>query len=188
MNSSRGFTLIEVLIALSIMGLLFMLALPSMAKFLQNSQIRTAAESLQNGLQLARAEAVRRNTRIEYVLMAVDPNVGNVGGTPNVAGPNWMVRNFQPGGAYTATDFVQGGGTYQSPNVVIAAPDATIVFNGFGRTDLTGTDTITITYPGAGTCIAAGGQVRCLNITIQIGGQIRMCDPSITDATDTRTC
>jgi len=72
--------------------------------------------------------------------------------------------------------------------VVITSPDATIVFNGFGRPDLTALETITITNPAGGTCVAGGGNVRCLNITIQIGGQIRMCDPSITDATDTRTC
>jgi prepilin-type N-terminal cleavage/methylation domain-containing protein len=67
----RGMTLIEMAIGLVIVGLLLVMALPGFGTWLQNSQIRNAAESLQNGLQLTRAEAVRRNTRVQFVLGSV---------------------------------------------------------------------------------------------------------------------
>ncbi|MGB7543504.1 MAG: GspH/FimT family pseudopilin [Burkholderiales bacterium] len=184
----RGFTMVELMVTLAVLGILILIGLPNLSEWLQNTQIRTAAESIQNGAQLARTEAVRRNTQIEFALIAGDPNSGNANAAPNAAGPNWMVRNFQSSGTYTSTDFVQGGGTYSSPNVVIAATDPTAVFNGLGQTNLAAIDTIQITNPNGGNCVAAGGGMRCLNVVIQIGGQIRMCDPAVTTAGDTRAC
>jgi prepilin-type N-terminal cleavage/methylation domain-containing protein len=64
----RGFTLVEFMIGLAIIGILIVAGAPGFATFLQNSHIRNAAEALQNGLTLARVEAVRRNTNVEFVL------------------------------------------------------------------------------------------------------------------------
>ena len=49
-------TLIEMLIGLVILGVLMALGVPSFFAWLQSTQVRNAAESIQNGLQLARAE------------------------------------------------------------------------------------------------------------------------------------
>ena len=187
-KSLAGFTLIELMIAIAIIGILLVAGFPEMFAWIQNTQIRTAAESISNGLQLARGEAVRRNTRIEFVLTNADPIAANVPTlAPTNSGPHWVVRNFQTAG-YTAADFVQGGGTYSSPNAVINSGDATIVFNGLGRTDLVAADTIQVTNPKGGACFALSGPMRCLNIVVQTGGQIRMCDPAITTAGYTRKC
>ena len=66
--AQQGVTLIELLTALIIIGLLFGLGVPSFGGWIQNAQIRTAAEAIQNGLQLARVEAVRRNMTALYPL------------------------------------------------------------------------------------------------------------------------
>ena len=65
---ARGVTLIEMLIGLTVLGILLMLGMPSYTTWIQSTKIRAAAESLQAGLQLARAEAARRNTQVELVL------------------------------------------------------------------------------------------------------------------------
>ncbi|MEE2978934.1 MAG: prepilin-type N-terminal cleavage/methylation domain-containing protein, partial [Pseudomonadota bacterium] len=46
----RGFTLIELLVTISVFAFLMLLAAPSFTSWIQDAQVRTAAESLQNGL------------------------------------------------------------------------------------------------------------------------------------------
>ena len=73
MLATRGFTIIELMIALAVVGILFAVGFPSMSAWLQNSNIRAAAEGGLNGMQLARAEAVRRNAGVQ---LAFDANGG----------------------------------------------------------------------------------------------------------------
>ncbi|MBS0319207.1 MAG: GspH/FimT family pseudopilin [Proteobacteria bacterium] len=65
---TRGFSLIELLIGLSIFAFLAMLAVPMYAEFLANTQVRTAAESVLSGVRLAQAEAVRRSVPVRFEL------------------------------------------------------------------------------------------------------------------------
>ena len=62
----KGFTLIELMAALAILALLLLLGMPSFISFLRNSEIRSTAESIINGLRTASAEATRRNSRIAF--------------------------------------------------------------------------------------------------------------------------
>ena len=63
-RSSQGFTLIELMIVVTLLALMMMLAAPSISIWLQNLKVRNVGESIVNGLQLARMEAIRRNTRV----------------------------------------------------------------------------------------------------------------------------
>ena len=63
-----GVSLIESMITIAILGLLVALAMPAIGDWLLNTRLRNAAESIQNGLQMARAEAVRCNVPVEFVL------------------------------------------------------------------------------------------------------------------------
>ncbi|HEY2863818.1 MAG TPA: GspH/FimT family pseudopilin [Casimicrobiaceae bacterium] len=69
----RGFSLIELMIAVVIFAFLIMLAGPMYSDFIANSRIRNAGEALLNGVRSTQAEAVRRNTQAWFVL---DPAVG----------------------------------------------------------------------------------------------------------------
>lgn len=189
-KSLAGFTLIELMFAVAIVGILLAAGLPEASNWIQNTKVRTAAETISNGMQLARGEAVRRNTQVEFVLTNTVPIAANVPAlAPATSGPFWVVRKFQTGG-YTVADFVQGGGNeVTSSSAVVSAADADVVFNGLGRTDLAaGALTIQVTNPTGGACVAASGPMRCLNVVVQPGGQIRMCDPAIAAAGDTRKC
>lgn len=64
MLKQRGFTLVELMVALSILAFSLAMVAPSFSIWVQNSKLRSYAESLQNALQFARSEAVRRNTTI----------------------------------------------------------------------------------------------------------------------------
>ena len=64
----RGFTLIELVIAITILGILTVLGIPSFTEWIHNTQVRNAAEASLNALQVARSEAVRRNGFTQFII------------------------------------------------------------------------------------------------------------------------
>jgi type IV fimbrial biogenesis protein FimT len=61
----RGFTLIELVAAITVMGVLATLALPSFRAFVANQRIRNGSFDLMAALTLARSEAVTRNRSVD---------------------------------------------------------------------------------------------------------------------------
>ena len=60
----NGFTLIELIITVSILAILTTVAIPSFRSLIINNRIATQANDFVSDISFARAEAVRRNTRI----------------------------------------------------------------------------------------------------------------------------
>jgi type IV fimbrial biogenesis protein FimT len=193
---ATGFTLIEAMITLAVLSLLLMLGLPSMNTWLQNSQLRAAAESIQSGLQFARAEALRRNVPVRFQLVdsltaacAISP-----AGIP--AGTSWVISLADPTGLCDvaegddAPQIVQKrGGGEGTANAVMSTTASTIVFNGLGRAaGGAGPVQIDVSNPSGGLCQTAGGPMRCLRVNVASGGDVRMCDPAVLDNTDPRFC
>ncbi|MBX9902972.1 MAG: GspH/FimT family pseudopilin [Burkholderiales bacterium] len=194
-----GFSLIELIVGLAILASLMALGLPQYATFIANSRLRATAEGITNGLNLARAEAVKRNARVELVLTDEEPIEGLVNALPaSTSGFNWVVREWVPAtGAYNFIEGkvgAEGSGKSQGTGVVIASSsadatyDGRIIFTGFGAMAIGQPISFQVTYPAAGACAAANGPLRCLNVNVSPGGQIRICDPKITDTKDTRAC
>jgi type IV fimbrial biogenesis protein FimT len=176
-RSAAGMTLIEVLIGFALIGFLLALGVPSFTAWLQNLQIRNAAESIFNGLQVARANAVQRNKSVTFTMAGPDSS--------------WAVTIDSPSivGGILETPTVQTrSGIEGTPNAVVATTNPTISFNGLGGTNLPAAATVQITNPTGGTCAAVSGNMRCLNVTVSVGGQIKMCDPKVTTAGDSRKC
>jgi type IV fimbrial biogenesis protein FimT len=90
--SETGFSLIELLVGITIVGILFIMGIPSFKSWIQNTQIRTATEAIQNGLELARAEAVRRNTLVRFQLTSTVDNTCVL----TTASGNWVVSLDDP--------------------------------------------------------------------------------------------
>jgi type IV fimbrial biogenesis protein FimT len=72
---SRGFTLIEMMVSLSVIAILLMVVTPSLAAFVSTSRTRAAQSELMSSLSLARSEAAKRGKTV-YV-SATTPVVGN---------------------------------------------------------------------------------------------------------------
>lgn len=194
---SHGFTLVEMLITLAVFALLFAMGLPSMTIWLQNQQIRTSAEGLQAGLQLARAEALRRNVPVRFQLVDTFTAACALSNT----GTNWIVSLNDPTGLcdVDASDVAapltiqKRSGAEGTPNAVVAATNGpaaatTVTFNGLGRVSGAGAITqIDVTNTNGGNCQPAG-PMRCMRIAISNGGSPRMCEPAVTDNTDPRFC
>ncbi len=190
----RGASLIELMVGITLLALLVGLGVPTFSDWLQNARIRAAAESIQTGLQHAKAEAVRRNTQARFQL--VDTLDNNCAVT--TTGTHWLVNLTSvttPAGlcgstpSDTTSPFIlqrSPAGTGSS-DLNINASQYVVSFNGLGRqvksenpTTSIGTLTIDVKSASA-TCLGTtGGTARCLRIVVSPAGEIRMCDPSIT--------
>lgn len=58
-TKSRGFTLIELMVTISVLAILVTIGMPSLQTFIQNSRLQSQSASLMGDLNYARAEAVR---------------------------------------------------------------------------------------------------------------------------------
>lgn len=188
--SVKGLTLIELALGLAILAILLLVALPSYRPWIQSAQIRNAATSIQNGLQLAKAEAIRRNSKVQLLFTDSAPVVANVNSAqPSTKGRNWIVRVYRASGAYTPADFVQGrAGSEGSSNTVITASRSDIVFLPSGRVDPGRDSTVTVSNPSGGSCATAGGNMRCLQVLVSSGGRLRLCDPALSLANNPQGC
>lgn len=72
-QGARGFTAIEMLVVLVVLGILFAMALPSFTGTLKRYRVSTAAASIGNALQFARAEAVRTRSQVNIGKTATPP-------------------------------------------------------------------------------------------------------------------
>lgn len=170
----RGFTLVEMIIAIAILAITIGLGLPSYKVWIQNTKLRNAAESLVNGLQLARAEAVRRNAPVAFTLGA---------------GSAWTVGCVSAGPSCPALIQSRAQGDGSSAAVTVAAPDGNSVrFDAFGR--------MTQPAPAAGfavfnvdlnPAVLSASLSRDLRVIVDIGGSVRMCDPNVGTG-DPRAC
>ena len=63
-RSTRGFTVLEVMVTLSLVAILAAIAAPAMIDFVRSNKMSTAARQLDADMALARREAIKRNTRV----------------------------------------------------------------------------------------------------------------------------
>ncbi len=63
-QSNRAFTLIELLISISVIAITFNLALPSFGEILDRSKVRANVQQLTQTLQLSRIKAISGNTKV----------------------------------------------------------------------------------------------------------------------------
>ncbi|MEY4156663.1 MAG: hypothetical protein RJB64_1384 [Pseudomonadota bacterium] len=181
-HTQFGISLIETLIGMVIVAIALAAGVPSFSTYLQNSQIRNAAESLQNGLSLARAEAARRNTNVQLVLGAASAWTVGCAAADASCPASIQSRSAAEGSKNVAVTTSQ---VITSTNAVATttAFTTTLNFNGFGKASNLppgNSAVFDVTNPVGGTCASAGGTMRCLRVVVSAGGQIRMCDPKLT--------
>ena len=144
---AAGFTIIEVLMVVVILGILVSMGLPSMRDLIASTKVKTATSDVFASLIFARSEAIKRNSAVEIVpVVSTNWNAG------------WRVR---PAG--TTTDLqVQDAIT---GDVAVSGPNSSLRYRGDGR--LVDSGGAVLTSDVAFTFIATAYshiQMRCIKI------------------------
>jgi type IV fimbrial biogenesis protein FimT len=170
-HRGAGFSLIELLVAVTLASLLTVLALPSLTTFLTNTNIRSAAETVAEGLRRAQVEAVRRNANIEFVL---DPATG------------WQIHD-DTDAKIDGVVFAEGSTRAKITSVTAGGAAATrVAFSGFGRAlpqTLAGKDPIAKVDIGTD----VSGDHHDLRVVVSGVAGIKLCDPAFL-STDPKGC
>lgn len=204
MRRERGFSLVEGMVVVGIITLLMAIGMPSFMTWLRNVQIRNQAEVLQNGLQLARTEALRRNERVSFWMLSL-ANAGVMDNScaRSASGASWVVSRSDPAGACSnepsdnvAPQIMQKRAAGDGSRSVTVAAAATggaatscITFNGYGYPEAQCSDGA-LSNPLATIDVTSSdsdSNTRALKIVIS-GAVIRMCDPAVTLDSDPRKC
>ena len=192
--AQRGMSIIEIVITIAIVGLLLALAAPSAATWIQNTQLRNAADSVLSGLQLARVEAIKRNAIVSFQMtdanstawtVCVFDVVGNVcSALPNSQIASRAASEGSPN-ARLGADFLPVSDTTVAIDPGTSIPSSA-TFDTFGRLATTAPNNVR-RIDVRNTQVNANEERR-LVILINVGGQVRMCDPKLTLANNPQGC
>ena len=191
--------MIEIAITMALAAILLFAVAPEVTSMVANSRVRSSAESLQQGLQQARNEALRRNREVTFWLTTTNAasTLDNTCALSSTA-RGWVVSLNDPAGkcAVASSDAVDpmlvekavGGGIGSNVAVnALQADGATaatqVVFDGFGRVS-TATSIARLDLDNAN----SNNNFRPLRIQITRGGSVRLCEPRVSDTADPRRC
>lgn len=140
-QAQRGVTLLELLIALVVLGLLAGLGLPGMGHFLARQRIASAHSELHAALNFARGEAVRRSAQVSLCRRESGAGPAKCASTGRDWSEGWIV--FVDRGAETGSrDPVVGEillvheGIHPQVDISFTAPrGATLTYDGMGWPD-----------------------------------------------------
>ncbi len=158
------------MIVVAIIAIVASIALPSYKNYIENSRIRNAAESIQNGLQKARAEAVLKNAPVIFTLGS---------NTAWAVGCVTAVTTDNNGdGAADCPSVIEQRETFDGSSATVSTAElpagaTTVTFTNLGTRTSGGITQLTIDNSALSTTDS-----RELRVTIN-GASVRMCDPNL---------
>jgi len=169
------------------------LVAPNMATWIQNLQLRNAADAVLAGVQQAKVEALKRNTYVSfqmtdaastaYTICLFDP-INNV--CSAAAGSTIATKNASE----SSNNAQLGADTALSDTSAALDPGTNmpgqITFDDFGRLAATAPNNV-MRIDVRNTKLAAADERRMV-ILINNTGQIRMCDPRLSKAVNPQGC
>lgn len=191
LKRSEGFTILEIAIVLTILSFSMALAYPSFSVWITNLKIRTATEKIQSNLQMARSEALRRNTTVTaYFVTSLTDGCGL-----SSTGKNIVLSLSSPAGLCgSSTSDSAAPKIIQKESLTFADRTTISATNG-------GASASSISFNGLGRVVTASPWIsqvdidtmpsltfKRLRIQISPGGRTRVCDPAASSSADTKKC
>jgi type IV fimbrial biogenesis protein FimT len=194
-HNFRGFSIVELLISISVMAILMATVAPAVGNWMVGSRVRSATEAVLSGLQKARVEAIRRNQTVSFWLVSSnDPTKFDSSCALSTDSASWVISRDDPTGKCNddpATKVAEFYDWFSAGNstkgLLIAAKDSSaaaassVKFDSLGHVISTGNPIKTIDF----TSEVAG--TRKPRLLISVVGSVRMCDLDAT-APDPRAC
>ena len=170
-NAPRGFTLIEVLVVIAIMGVLAAIAGPSFTPTIERWRVKQAAEAITSTIYYARSEAIKRGGQVAIQKIANNTNGCTTAANKTDWDCGWFVCQDTDGnGSCATTEPVLQ--RYNAPtNIQITRTGGaeSIKLNRWGLVDGTWLGFSIVPYgkstsnPAAlGVCMSSAGRVRVI--------------------------
>ncbi|WP_080758051.1 GspH/FimT family pseudopilin [Comamonas testosteroni] len=99
--AQKGFTLIELMVTVSILAILAALAVPSFTPLIERWRMRQITEELQSTLYYARAEAIKRGGNITIARTLTETGCRDISASPSLWDCGWQVFFTTPGTSTT---------------------------------------------------------------------------------------
>lgn len=168
-----GFTLTEAMVVIAIIAIIMAVGTPSLQSWMVSLQVKAKSDAILNGMQLARSEAIRRNTRV-HIIVSNDSSwsvgcVTVVGDTDGDGIPEC------PGTIQSKTAS-EAGTVDQLTLLPIGATQAT--FNGVGTLSANADGSANLSQVDISK--SGGGASANRRILLTPGGQSRICDTAVT--------
>ena len=154
----NGFTLLEFIAVISVMGIIAALAVPSFSTLIQNNRLKSASEQVYQKLQYARSEAIKQNQDVYLSFLA---------------GSNWCI------GLATAPACSCSLTTNCNLGQINASdfPSINLTTNGFTTTNITFNKLYGA--PDASGDFKLNISSRSIDISINEMGRVRICGNNI---------
>lgn len=188
-HDQHGATLVELFVGIVILGVLMGLALPSFNSFIASSRLRTTAESILAGLQLARAEAIRRNLPVCFYIETSGTTAGVWQVNLDDSSRQMDCSNSNKFASASSTAYYRVEKSLATEAVGItmtATPTAatTITFNAFGKvTANAGDNNASLTS----LVLSTADTSQTYRVELSTGGQVHLCVPGM-PTSDPRHC
>ncbi|MGA8514098.1 MAG: GspH/FimT family pseudopilin [Burkholderiaceae bacterium] len=179
--ATHGFTLIEMMVVLSIVGILTALALPSLRTFIGNWQVANAVNAFSASLQLARSEAVKRGRFVRMCRSDNGTTCGAGNNLPSGWASGWIVYvdNDASGGVTVADEVVRSQSALNNFDNITSS-SATLRAFAFSPTGLmqygAGSQGMNFSWDSGGTirkalCISFTGRTRVVKDNTDCTGE-----------------
>ena len=170
----KGFTLIELMVALAVLAILLLVAVPNFSIFMSEARVDSAKNKLISAVGFARSEAIKRGVAVAICRKQADPN-NTCSGTSMAAGNadwsnGWVVfLDEDDDQTLDANELLRLYADIDTQSSIQFTRGDVVVFDGLGllNTAATGDETFAVS-DSVDSSVGAGLSVRPT-------GRIRMC-------------
>ena len=171
MNSARGFTLIEMMVAVALVGIIMAATLPGFAGFLNGQKMNMTANNIYTAMQITKSSAIQQNARMTLVLDTSKGNwcIFNRTVEPDSTTCSWTSNTMESGVVRKYIEPLSNG-----IEMAAVPSDATqITYDGLGRV---------VPNPDASAIITSiavtmpNDETRANTVQLS-NGIVRLCDP-----------